>query len=141
MGQGYREYSCVYPKPGWTDQDVNMLMEANFQALADVLKASGVNPEDVAGMGLSTQRALHLYVDKQGKVLRNGMGISWQDGRHTEQLAWMRDQLPESRYFKITGLPVLMASSCGSCCGLLLNSAGILSMVVTPSSPSCCTCL
>lgn len=113
MGQGYREYSCVYPKPGWTDQDVNMLMEANFQALADVLKASGVNPEDVAGMGLSTQRALHLYVDKQGKVLRDGMGISWQDGRHTEQLAWMRDVLPESRYFKITGLPVGQIWSAG----------------------------
>lgn len=106
MGEGYREYSCVYPKPGWTDQDVNMLMEANYQALGDVLKKSGVNPNDVAGMGLSTQRALHLYVDKQGKVMRNGMGISWQDGRHTEQLAWMRDVVGEQKYFDITGLPV-----------------------------------
>lgn len=106
MGEGYREYACVYPKPGWTDQDVNMLMEANYQALGDVLKKSGVNPNDVAGMGLSTQRALHLYVDKQGKVMRNGMGISWQDGRHTEQLAWMRDVVGEKKYFDITGLPV-----------------------------------
>lgn len=106
MGEGYREYSCFYPKPGWTDQDINMLMEANYEALADVLRTSGVNPAEVASLGLSTQRALHLYVDKKGKVLRNGMGISWQDGRHTEQLAWMREQLPESRYFKITGLPV-----------------------------------
>lgn len=113
MGEGYREYQCVYPKPGWTEQDIHMLMEANYQALADVLKKSGVNPKDVAGMGLSTQRALHLYVDKDGKVLRNGLGISWQDGRHTEQLAWMREKLPESRYFEITGLPVGQIWSAG----------------------------
>jgi len=113
MGEGYREYSCVYPKPGWTEQEIWMLMEANYEALADVLKKSGVNPNDVAGMGLSTQRALHLYVDKEGKILRNGLGISWQDGRHTEQLAWMRDVVGEDRYFQITGLPVGQIWSAG----------------------------
>jgi xylulokinase len=113
MGEGYREYSCVYPKPGWTEQEIWMLMEANYQALADVLKKSGVNPNDVAGMGLSTQRALHLYIDKDGKVLRNGLGISWQDGRHTKQLQWMRDVIGEDRYFEITGLPVGQIWSAG----------------------------
>ena len=113
MGEGYREYGCVFPKPGWTEQEIGMLMEANYQALADVLKTSGVNPNDVAGMGLSTQRALHLYIDKAGNVLRNGFGISWQDGRHTEQLRWMREDLGEDKYFKITGLPVGQIWSAG----------------------------
>ena len=81
MGEGYREYACVYPKPGWTEQDISMLMEANYEALGDVLKKSGVDPSEVAGMGLSTQRALHFYIDKDGKILRDGLGISWQDGR------------------------------------------------------------
>jgi len=84
MGEGYREYGCVYPKPGWTEQDIWMLMEANYEALAGVFRLSGCDPNEIAGMGLSTQRALHLYIDKDGKVLRDGMGISWQDGRHTE---------------------------------------------------------
>lgn len=113
MGEGYREYQCVYPKPGWTEQDIHMLMEANYEALADVLKKSGVNPNDVAGLGLSTQRALHFYIDKKGKILRNGLGISWQDGRHTKQLDWMRNSLPEKRYFEITGLPVGQIWSAG----------------------------
>lgn len=113
MGEGYREYSCTYPKPGWTEQDIGMLMEANYDAIADVVKKSGVNPNDIASMGLSTQRALHLYVDKHGKLLRDGLGISWQDGRHTEQMQWMRDFLPESRYFEITGLPVGQIWSAG----------------------------
>lgn len=106
MAEGYREYSCVYPKPGWTDQHINMLMEANYDSIKDVVKNSGVNPKDIASLGLSTQRALHFYLDKDGNVLRNGYGISWQDGRHSKQLQWMRDVIGEDRYFKITGLPV-----------------------------------
>ncbi|MGD0038914.1 MAG: FGGY family carbohydrate kinase [Candidatus Dormibacteria bacterium] len=113
MGEGYREYACVYPKPGWTEQDISMLMEANYEALGDVLKKSGVDPSEVAGMGLSTQRALHFYIDKDGKILRDGLGISWQDGRHTKQMQWIRDVVGEDRYFEITGLPVGQIWSAG----------------------------
>ncbi len=107
MAEGYREYQCVYPKPGWTEQEIDMLMEANYDALRDVVakgKEVGVDPKEITSLGLSTQRALHFYIDKAGNVLRNGLGISWQDGRHTEQLAWMNTF--GDKFFKITGLPV-----------------------------------
>lgn len=105
-GEGYREYACVFLKPGWTEQDINMLMNSNYDAIATALKASGVDPKDVAALGLSSQRALHLYVDKDGKVLRNGMGLSWQDGRHLEQLEWEEKEIGKEKYFKLTGLPI-----------------------------------
>ena len=54
MGEGYREYACVYPKPGWTEQEIPMLMEANYEALGDVLKKSGVDPSEVARRKLRT---------------------------------------------------------------------------------------
>lgn len=113
VAEGYREYGCVYPKPGWTEQDIDMLMEANYDSIKDVVKNSGVNPKDIVSMGLSTQRALHFYLGKDGKVMRNGMGISWQDGRHTKQMQWMRDVVGEDRYFKLTGLPVGQIWSAG----------------------------
>lgn len=106
ISEGYREYDCVYLKPGWVDQDVNMLMESNYEALKDAVSHSNVDPADMASLGLSTQRALHLYVDEEGKVLRNGMGISWQDARHPEQIQWMRDRIGEEKFYSITGLPI-----------------------------------
>lgn len=86
ISEGYREYECVYPRPGWVDQDVSMLMEANYEALRDVVARSGVDPNDLVSLGLSTQRALHLYVDAEGELLRDNMGISWQDARCSEQV-------------------------------------------------------
>ncbi len=107
MAQGYREYPCIYPKPGWVEQDVHMLTDALFNALADVVakgKAAGVDPEEIASVGLSTQRCTHMYLDKDNNVLRNGMAISWQDCRTEEEQAWLRTY--GNKYTEITGLPI-----------------------------------
>lgn len=104
--EGYREYDCVYPHPGWVDQDVNMLMDANHEALARLVRTSGVDPTEIASLGLSSQRGLHLYVDGAGEVLRDGMGLSWQDARHPRELEWLRANVGEERFYEITGLPI-----------------------------------
>ncbi|MGO1833249.1 MAG: xylulokinase, partial [Actinomycetaceae bacterium] len=64
------------------------------------------DPTQIASLGLSTQRGLHLYVDENGEVLRNGRGLSWQDARHPQQLQWLRDNIGEDRFYEITGLPI-----------------------------------
>ncbi len=104
IAQAYREYGCSYPRPGWVDQDINMLSRANDEVLAQLMQTSGVDAADIVSIGMSTQRALHLYVDKQGKVLRGGMGISWQDTRCEKQVDWIKERIGEARYYAITGL-------------------------------------
>jgi len=106
INESYQEYTCSYPKPGWVDQDIHVLMEANYSVLRDLIDSSNVNPDTIASLGLSTQRGLHLYIDEDGKVLRNGMGISWQDTRHPKQIEWMRNHIGEKRFYEITGLPI-----------------------------------
>lgn len=106
ISQGASEYVCVYPRPGWVDQDVNMLTTSAFKALAAAVSSSGVDAKQIASIGLSTQRGLHLYVGENCSVLRNGMGISWQDARHHSQLAWLRSKVGEARFYDITGLPI-----------------------------------
>lgn len=106
ISQGASEYACVYPRPGWVDQDVNMLASSAFKALATTVATSGIDPSRIASVGLSTQRGLHLYVDANGQILRSGYGISWQDARHHEQLDWLRKTVGDKRFYDITGLPI-----------------------------------
>lgn len=111
------EYSCEYPHPGWVDQDINVLNQANLNVLREVVPESGVDPSSISSLGLSTQRGLHLYVDKDGKVLRNGRGLSWQDARHGEQLDQLRENF-EKRHTTASRVCLLvpfgqLARSCG----------------------------
>ena len=105
VAEAYREYECSYPRPGWVDQDITMLDRANDSVLSELTATPGVDPTDIASIGLSTQRALHLYVDAQGNVLRDGMGISWQDFRCQEQVDRIVEEIGTARYYSITGLP------------------------------------
>jgi xylulokinase len=106
IAEASQNYECEYPAPGWVEQDINLLNEANFAVLRSVVHDSGIRPEQICSLGLSTQRCLHLYVDQNGTVLRNGMGISWQDTRHGEQLDQLRAQIGNDRFYRITGLPI-----------------------------------
>lgn len=106
IAQASQTYACEYPNPGWVDQDINMLNEANINVLAEVVATSGIDPKDIASMGLSTQRGLHLYVDENGEVLRNGRGLSWQDARHPKQLDQLRREIGDERCYEISGLPI-----------------------------------
>lgn len=105
VAEAYREYSCVYPKPGWVDQDINMLSRANDAVLSEVVGKSGVDPHQIKSIGFSTQRCLHLYVDADGNILRDGMGISWQDARCGEEVAWMNEAIGVNEYYAKVGMP------------------------------------
>ncbi|MGB4137118.1 MAG: FGGY family carbohydrate kinase [Microbacterium sp.] len=106
IAQASQVYECEYPNPGWVDQDINVLNQANLDVLREVVSASGVDPAEIVSLGLSTQRGLHLYVDADGAVLRNGRGLSWQDARHPQQLDQLREQIGDERFYAITGLPI-----------------------------------
>ncbi len=105
VGEDYREYKCEFPKPGWVDQDAEMLLSASCAALKSAIARSGVNPKDIAAMGLSTQRCTMVPVDKECQPVRKA--ISWQDGRSTSECDWIRDNIGAEKYYDITGLPII----------------------------------
>lgn len=127
MAEGYREYGCKYPKPGWVEQNVHMLLDSLYEALAEAVskgKNVGVDPDEIASIGLSTQRNTHMYIDKDGNVLRDGWAISWQDGRSTEEAAWMNTFA--DKYFQITGLPVSTAWASSTIKWMLSNEPDVI---------------
>ena len=121
-----QEYECEYPRPGWVEQDVHVLSEANLDVLRRVVTDSGVDTARLRSLGLSTQRGLHLYVDETGKVLRNGRGLSWQDARHGCQLDQLREQVGEERFHEITGLPIAAFWPVGKILWVAQNEPGVL---------------
>ncbi|MGI4764834.1 MAG: xylulokinase [Janthinobacterium lividum] len=106
VSHGSSEYGCIYPCPGWVEQDVGMLTAATFAALATAVSTSGVDPREIVSVGVSTQRGLHLYVGENGQLLREGMGLSWQDARHHEQIEWMHSVIGDENFYRLTGLPI-----------------------------------
>lgn len=104
IGEDYREYICEYPKPGWVDQDGEMLFTSSCAALKSAIAKSGVDPKDIAAMGLSTQRCTMIPVDENCRPLRKA--ISWQDNRSNAECDWIRENIGAEKYFDITGLPI-----------------------------------
>lgn len=105
VAQAYREYRCVYPRPGWVEQDINMLAKANDEVLAELMGTSDIDPKEVRSVGFSTQRCLELYVDAEERILRGGMGISWQDTRSVEEVEWISRAIGSDTYYDTVGMP------------------------------------
>lgn len=127
IAEGYREYGCVYPKPGWVEQNVHMLLDSLMDAIAEVVakaKVVGVKAEEIVSIGLSTQRCTHMYIDKENNVLRNGMALSWQDSRCIEENDWMKSY--GDLYSKITGLPVGPAWASGKIKWMLKHEPDVM---------------
>ncbi|CAG0937221.1 L-xylulokinase [Thermoflexales bacterium] len=63
----------VYPHPGWTERDMEMLWQSTASAIREVLAKSDVRPEEIAGIG-NTGHGNGVYLlDRQGQPLRNGI--------------------------------------------------------------------
>ena len=103
LGSGYYEYPCIYPKPGWVDQDVELLVESAMKAVRDALEASEVEPERVAGVSFSTQRSCTVFLDENGELIRPM--ISWMDNRPVDEVTEVNDKIGADKYLQITGFP------------------------------------
>lgn len=103
ISSSYKEYLCLYPKPNWVEQDINLLFESTINSIRETILKSGINPKCIASLALSTQRTCSIFINKKGKVLRPM--ISWQDNRTIKEVEEIDKKIPSSQYYKITGLP------------------------------------
>lgn len=72
------------PHPGWAEQDPDVYWQAICQACQQLWQISQIPQHAIAGVGLTTQRATVVNVDKQGHPLRPA--IVWLDQRRSEGL-------------------------------------------------------
>lgn len=103
VGSAYREYPCKFPYPGWVEQDINLLWDGLCQAAQEVIGKTGVDPREIASLGISSQRGTFVGIDENWNTLHDS--IVWSDGRAGEQLQEIMDKLGPERYHEISGVP------------------------------------
>jgi xylulokinase len=102
-GTGYREYPCTYPRPGWVEQDADLLVESTMQAMADAVRESGVPAGSIVSVSLSAQRCCGIFLDGSERQVRPM--ISWQDNRSLAEVKEIASRIDEAELYRLTGYP------------------------------------
>jgi sugar (pentulose or hexulose) kinase len=70
--------------PGWAEQSPDDYWSKLCQVTNALMKQITIDPREIAGVGITTQRGTFVPVDRQGNALRNA--IIWLDERINEDL-------------------------------------------------------
>ena len=98
-----REFPQIYPQAGWVEHDPEAIWSSQLEAAQDVLRKSGVAPEQVAAVGITNQRETTIVWERAtGKPIANA--IVWQCRRTAEQCDELRRQGLEPFIRERTGL-------------------------------------
>jgi glycerol kinase len=72
-----REFRQIYPIPGWVEHDPGDILSTQTDSLRAVVRAAGINAEEIAAIGIANQRETTLLWEREtGKCLYNA--IVWQ---------------------------------------------------------------
>ena len=71
------EFPQIYPQPGWVEHDPMTILYTQMNALSEAFRTSGLNAEDIAGIGITNQRETTVVWDRNtGRPVYNA--IVWQ---------------------------------------------------------------
>jgi len=88
-----REFTQIYPKPGWVEHDPAALWETQLSVAKDALTKASLTATDIAALGITNQRETTLVWDRaSGKPIHNA--IVWQCRRTADRC----DQLINDGY-------------------------------------------
>ena len=80
------EIPQIYPRAGWVEQDPMAIYAAQYASMTECLAGSGIDPDEIAAIGLTNQRETVVVWDKHtGKPIHNA--IVWQCRRTAELCA------------------------------------------------------
>ncbi len=77
VSKAQNEFEQIYPQAGWVEHDPLSILYSQFQAVSSCIMQGGINPADIAGIGITNQRETTILWDRQtGKPVYNA--IVWQ---------------------------------------------------------------
>jgi xylulokinase len=105
IARSTHEYPLHTPRPGWAEQEPEDWCKATVAAIRDVIAESGARPEEIRGLGLSGQQHGSVFLDRDGRVLREA--LLWCDQRTAGQCAWIHETVGFENVVEETLNPVL----------------------------------
>lgn len=105
VGSAQKEFNQIYPKPGWVEHDPMDIWGTQSGVAREVIKRMGVNPEDIAAIGITNQRETTVVWNKHtGKPIYNA--IVWQCRRSAEICDELKEKKLEAYIRNNTGLVI-----------------------------------
>ncbi len=85
VADAQREFPQYFPQPGWVEHNANEIWNAVLSTIATAFINSGIQPRQIAGVGITNQRETTVVWDKQtGLPIYNA--VVWQS-RQTSPIA------------------------------------------------------
>lgn len=104
-GVAQREFTQIYPKPGWVEHDAMEIWGTQSGAMREVLETTGTDPHEIAAIGITNQRETTVVWDKNtGKPVYNA--IVWQSRQTAEICEDLKSRGLEDYFRETTGLVV-----------------------------------
>jgi glycerol kinase len=105
VGVAQKEFTQIYPKPGWVEHDPMEIWGTQSGVAREVLETKGIRPQEVAAIGITNQRETTVVWDKNtGKPIYHA--IVWQDRRTAGICDELKEKGLESYIRENTGLVV-----------------------------------
>lgn len=95
------DYSVYYPQEGWAEQNPEEWWKAVCLSVREALKKGGINPEEIAGIGIDGQSWSAIAVDKGGEVLTNTP--IWMDTRAADICDELNEKAGADNIFELSG--------------------------------------
>ncbi|KZE44589.1 glycerol kinase [Brevibacillus parabrevis] len=103
IGVAQKEFTQIYPKPGWVEHNAEEIWESQLEVLKTVLLENRVKPEQIAGIGITNQRETTVVWDRHnGKPIYNA--IVWQSRQTIDICNQLKEQGFEQTVREKTGL-------------------------------------
>jgi len=100
-----KEFTQIYPKPGWVEHDPMEIYSTQVGVLAEVKARAGISPGDVAAIGITNQRETTVVWDKTtGQPVYNA--IVWQCRRTADYCDSLKAKEFDKTIREKTGLVV-----------------------------------
>ncbi|MDR1237268.1 MAG: glycerol kinase GlpK [Propionibacteriaceae bacterium] len=120
VAMSQQEHDCIFPKPGWVEQDAELILANTIAVIHEVMAKARLSPADLAGIGIDNQTETTVIWDKAtGKPIYHA--IVWQDSRGQELIDSYLTASTRERVSAITRLPCMSYLSMSKILWLLAN--------------------
>lgn len=103
VGVSQKEFTQLYPKEGWVEQDPMEIYSSQYAVMMEVLAQSGIDVSDVVAIGITNQRETTIMWDKEtGRPIHNA--IVWQCRRTASIIDGLKANGLEAHIRNTTGL-------------------------------------